>query len=95
MCNMLCTVSRDDIDCIQSAEEETRALVQVPKDSKVIVACQKGLRSLAACEQLNRAGYKDIAWINGGFDNSTKVCSVSTSRCHCEKGSIAEVWEAG
>jgi rhodanese-related sulfurtransferase len=44
---------------------------QVPKDTKVIVACQKGLRSLVACEQLSRAGYKDIAWINGGFDNST------------------------
>ena len=39
-----------------------------PEDSKVIVACQKGLRSLAACEQLGRAGYKDLAWINGGFD---------------------------
>jgi uncharacterized membrane protein len=36
----------------------------------VLVACQKGLRSLAACEQLNRAGYENLGWINGGFDNS-------------------------
>lgn len=44
--------------------------MQIPKDSKVLVACQKGLRSLAACEQLSRAGYQDLAWINGGMDNS-------------------------
>lgn len=36
----------------------------------MIVACQKGLRSLAAAEQLSRAGYTDLAWINGGLDNS-------------------------
>lgn len=54
------------------ANESFLADVQakVPKDSKVLVACQKGLRSLAACEQLNRAGYQDLAWINGGMDNS-------------------------
>lgn len=28
----------------------------IPKDSKVIVSCQKGLRSLAAAEQMSRAG---------------------------------------
>lgn len=43
---------------------------KVPKDAKVLVACQKGLRSLAACEQISRAGYQNIAWVNGGFDNS-------------------------
>ncbi|KAL4425370.1 hypothetical protein ABPG75_009386 [Micractinium tetrahymenae] len=42
----------------------------IPKDAKVIVACQKGLRSLAACEQLSRAGYGPLAWINGGFDTA-------------------------
>eukprot|EP00210_Caulerpa_lentillifera_P007229 g6916.t1 len=41
---------------------------RVPKDAKVIVACQKGLRSLAACEQLSRAGYQSLAWVNGGLD---------------------------
>jgi rhodanese-related sulfurtransferase len=34
------------------------------------VACQKGLRSLAAAEQLSRAGYSKLAWINGGFDTA-------------------------
>lgn len=29
-------------------------------------------RSLAACEQLSRAGYGEIAWINGGFDTARK-----------------------
>lgn len=42
----------------------------MPKDAKVIVGCQKGLRSLAACEQLARAGYGQLAWINGGFDTA-------------------------
>mmetsp|Transcript_26024 Transcript_26024/g.56766 ORF Transcript_26024/g.56766 Transcript_26024/m.56766 type:complete len:286 (+) Transcript_26024:126-983(+) len=45
---------------------------QVPKDAKVIVGCQKGLRSLAACEQLSRAGYPTLAWVNGGFDTCRK-----------------------
>merc|ERR550532_1135908 len=41
---------------------------KVPKDAKVIVTCQKGLRSLAACEQLSRAGYSELAWVSGGLD---------------------------
>uniref|UniRef100_A0A7S0S0D3 Rhodanese domain-containing protein n=1 Tax=Chlamydomonas leiostraca TaxID=1034604 RepID=A0A7S0S0D3_9CHLO len=45
---------------------------QVPKDARVMVACQKGLRSLAACEQLARAGYQQLAWINGGLDTARK-----------------------
>jgi len=43
-------------------------LNSVPIDKPVIVACQKGLRSLAACEQLSRGGYQQIAWLNGGFE---------------------------
>lgn len=42
---------------------------KVPRDAKgVMVVCQKGLRSLAACEQLARMGYKNLGWINGGLD---------------------------
>lgn len=42
---------------------------QIPqKDAKVVVVCQKGLRSLAACEQLSRAGYTDLTWLSGGLD---------------------------
>lgn len=36
------------------------------------MTCQKGLRSLAAAEQLSKAGYKNLAWVNGGLDNSGK-----------------------
>lgn len=43
---------------------------RVPKDAKLVVVCQKGLRSLAACEQLSRAGYKSLSWINGGLDTA-------------------------
>ncbi|CAI9112806.1 OLC1v1013298C1 [Oldenlandia corymbosa var. corymbosa] len=38
------------------------------KDTDIIVACQKGLRSLAACELLYNAGYKNIFWIQGGLE---------------------------
>jgi len=41
---------------------------KIPKDAKIIVTCQKGLRSLAACEQLSRAGYTELAWVSGGLD---------------------------
>jgi hypothetical protein len=48
-----------------------QVLEKIPKDSKgVVVVCQKGLRSLTACEQLARAGYPAIAWINGGLDTA-------------------------
>ncbi|XP_052182701.1 rhodanese-like domain-containing protein 11, chloroplastic [Diospyros lotus] len=39
-----------------------------PKDADLIVACQKGLRSLAACELLYNAGYTNLFWIQGGFE---------------------------
>ncbi|KAF5730899.1 rhodanese-like domain-containing protein 11 chloroplastic isoform X2 [Tripterygium wilfordii] len=39
-----------------------------PKDMDLIVACQKGLRSLAACELLHNAGYRNIFWVQGGFE---------------------------
>jgi rhodanese-related sulfurtransferase len=43
-------------------------VAKVPKDAKIVLGCQKGLRSLAAAEQLSKAGYGQLAWINGGFD---------------------------
>ncbi|PNH06535.1 Rhodanese-like domain-containing protein 11, chloroplastic, partial [Tetrabaena socialis] len=42
---------------------------QVPTSARLVVGCQKGLRSLAACEQLSLAGYETLAWVNGGFDS--------------------------
>ncbi|KAI7979955.1 hypothetical protein LOK49_Contig215G00008 [Camellia lanceoleosa] len=38
------------------------------KDTDLIVACQKGLRSLAACELLYNAGYRNLFWIQGGLE---------------------------
>ncbi|GKD14827.1 rhodanese-like domain-containing protein 11, chloroplastic, partial [Tanacetum coccineum] len=35
---------------------------------KITVACQKGLRSLAACEQLYNAGYRNLFWVRGGLE---------------------------
>lgn len=42
----------------------------MPKETGIIIGCQKGLRSLAAAEQLSRAGYSKVAWVNGGFDTA-------------------------
>ncbi|KAJ0950604.1 putative Rhodanese-like domain-containing protein [Helianthus annuus] len=39
-----------------------------PKDADLIVACQKGLRSLAACELLYNAGYENVFWVQGGLE---------------------------
>ncbi|OIT37195.1 PREDICTED: rhodanese-like domain-containing protein 11, chloroplastic [Nicotiana attenuata] len=38
------------------------------KDTDLIVACQKGLRSIAACEVLYNAGYNNIFWVQGGLE---------------------------
>ncbi|CAH2078044.1 unnamed protein product [Thlaspi arvense] len=41
-----------------------------PKEAELIVACQKGLRSLAACELLYNAGYQNIFWVQGGLESA-------------------------
>ncbi|KAG8652626.1 hypothetical protein MANES_06G111900v8 [Manihot esculenta] len=41
-----------------------------PKDADLIVACQRGLRSLAACELLYNAGYRNLFWVQGGLETS-------------------------
>jgi rhodanese-related sulfurtransferase len=51
-------------------EQAAAALPADKQSARVVVACQKGLRSLAACEQLVRAGYPHVAWISGGLDSS-------------------------
>ncbi|CAI8597586.1 unnamed protein product [Vicia faba] len=45
-----------------------KVMEKFPKDAELIVACQKGLRSLAACEQLYNAGYTNLFWVQGGFE---------------------------
>ncbi|KAF3772461.1 Rhodanese-like domain-containing protein 11 [Nymphaea thermarum] len=57
------TLSRN-IDFIGKVEEK------FPKDADLILACQKGLRSLAACEQLYNAGYRKLFWIQGGLESA-------------------------
>lgn len=47
-----------------------QASIPDKESAKVLVVCQKGLRSLSACEQLARVGYQNIAWINGGLDTA-------------------------
>lgn len=39
-----------------------------PKDADLILACQKGLRSIAACELLYNSGYKNLFWVQGGLE---------------------------
>ncbi|TVU29425.1 hypothetical protein EJB05_20990, partial [Eragrostis curvula] len=38
------------------------------KDTNIILVCQKGLRSLAACEQLYNAGFENLFWVQGGLE---------------------------
>ncbi|XP_078433148.1 rhodanese/Cell cycle control phosphatase superfamily protein [Wolffia australiana] len=39
-----------------------------PKEKDLIIVCQKGLRSIAACEQLYNAGYRNLFWVQGGLE---------------------------
>ncbi|XXG47405.1 hypothetical protein AAC387_Pa02g2067 [Persea americana] len=55
-------VFRYDNQFISKVEEK------LPKHVDLIVACQKGLRSLAACEQLYNAGYENLFWVQGGLE---------------------------
>lgn len=55
------TLSYDDQFLSKIAEK-------FPEDTDLIVACQKGLRSLAACELLYNAGYRNLFWIQGGLE---------------------------
>lgn len=40
------------------------------KDSKLLVACGEGLRSMMAVSKLNEEGYKNLGWLAGGFNRS-------------------------
>ncbi|KAK1427692.1 hypothetical protein QVD17_16384 [Tagetes erecta] len=46
----------------------SKVVEKFPKDADLIVACQKGLRSLAACELLYNAGYRNLFWVQGGLE---------------------------
>jgi rhodanese-related sulfurtransferase len=63
-------------------------VAKIPKSYNLVVGCQKGLRSLAACEQLYKAGYRNLFWLNGGFDAAQEgvlisvVCLPVIPFCH-------------
>ncbi|KMZ56467.1 Rhodanese-like domain-containing protein 11, chloroplastic [Zostera marina] len=46
----------------------TKVEEKFSKDTDLILACQKGLRSLAACEKLYNAGYQNLFWVQGGLE---------------------------
>ncbi len=39
----------------------------LPKDAKIVCGCQVGMRSQAAAEILEKAGYQDLTNMRGGF----------------------------
>lgn len=39
------------------------------KNDKIMVACGEGMRSMMAIEELLKAGYGELAWLGGGFNN--------------------------
>ncbi|CAL1378762.1 unnamed protein product [Linum trigynum] len=40
------------------------------KNSKLLVACGEGLRSVMAASKLHQAGYRNLGWLAGGFNRS-------------------------
>lgn len=41
------------------------------KDSKLLVACGEGLRSLMAITKVYEGGYRNLAWLAGGFNRAS------------------------
>nr|GMD40076.1 rhodanese-like domain-containing protein 10 [Ipomoea batatas] len=49
----------------------TQVETQIPdKDSKILVACGEGLRSMMAVSKLHKSGYANLAWLAGGFKSA-------------------------
>ncbi|KAI3763183.1 hypothetical protein L1987_53635 [Smallanthus sonchifolius] len=46
----------------------SKVIEKFQNDTDLIVACQKGLRSLVACELLYNAGYRNLFWVQGGLE---------------------------
>ncbi|XP_061369238.1 rhodanese-like domain-containing protein 10 [Gastrolobium bilobum] len=40
------------------------------KDTKLLVACGEGLRSMTAASKLYNGGYRNLGWLGGGFNRS-------------------------
>jgi hydroxyacylglutathione hydrolase len=62
------------------------ALPEINKDSPVAVHCKSGYRSLIAVSVLERAGYRNVvdvaggfdAWVGAGLPSSAEVAEVGT-----------------
>lgn len=52
---------------VPNPDFEQVAEAAFPKDKKLIVGCQAGMRSQRACEILQRLGFVDVTNLQGGF----------------------------
>ncbi|KAL0555666.1 hypothetical protein IC582_009620 [Cucumis melo] len=43
------------------------------KNTKLLVACGEGLRSLIAVSKLHKEGYKNLGWLAGGFNRTDET----------------------
>lgn len=42
---------------------------KLPKDKEIVVICQSGMRSMQACKQLKKLGYKKVTNVRGGMSS--------------------------
>ncbi|CAN6252177.1 unnamed protein product [Urochloa humidicola] len=54
------------------------------KDTDIILVCQKGLRSLAACEQLYNAGFENLFWVQGGLEAAEEEVDGPATQAGCK-----------
>jgi rhodanese-related sulfurtransferase len=59
----------DEQLCVKRPNPQFLAVMQAnfPKDAKLLIGCQAGLRSLKAAQLLQAAGYTNVANVRGGF----------------------------
>jgi rhodanese-related sulfurtransferase len=57
------------LDAARTPNPDFERVVQavLPKDRKIFVGCQSGVRSMRAAEILERLGYRDVTNVAGGF----------------------------
>lgn len=77
-----CVLNRSFVESVKA---------QIPLGSSLVVCCQKGLRSLAACEALVKEGYGTIAWLNGGLDASKRGDIPTTTGVDVRYGGVGGV----
>lgn len=63
----------------------------VPKDRKIIVGCQAGMRSQYAAELMTQAGYPDVANMQGGFGGARDMMGRTVAPGWLEMGLPVEM----